>query len=109
MTEHSLNLPWLLVCSFLVMFMQLGFAMVETGFSRAKNALHTMAMNLVIYPIGVLGFWLVGYGLAMGGVSHFPSLGGASATHHELGLHLGSRLFGLVGASKFALVSVAHD
>jgi Amt family ammonium transporter len=57
---HSLNLAWVLVCSFLVMFMQLGFAMVETGFTRAKNAANTMAMNLVIYPIGLVGFWLVG-------------------------------------------------
>jgi ammonium transporter, Amt family len=109
MPEQSLNLAWLLVCSFLVMFMQLGFAMVETGFTRAKNAVHTMAMNFVIYPIGVIGFWLVGYGLAMGGVSGWPSLGGASSEHHELGLHVGSHLFGLIGGSKFALVSVAHD
>src|ERR1700730_6122858 len=98
MPEHSLNLAWLLACSFLVMFMQLGFAMIETGFTRAKNAVHTMGMNLVIYPIGVIGFWLVGYGIAMGGVSGWPSLGGASTSHHELGLHFGSRLVGLVGA-----------
>ena len=44
------------------MFMQAGFAMVETGFTRAKNAVHTMAMNFVIYPIGMLGFWLIGFG-----------------------------------------------
>jgi Amt family ammonium transporter len=109
MLEHSLNLAWLLVCSFLVMFMQAGFAMVETGFTRAKNAVNTMAMNLVIYPIGVIGFWLVGYGIAMGGVSGWPSLGGASASHQELGPYLGGRLFGLAGGSKFALVTVAHD
>jgi ammonium transporter, Amt family len=109
MAEHSLNLAWLLVCAFLVMFMQLGFAMVETGFTRAKNAVHTMSMNLVIYPIGVIAFWLVGYGLSMGGVSGWSSLGGPSASHHELGFHLGWRFFGLIGASKFALVSVASD
>jgi Amt family ammonium transporter len=109
MPEHSLNLAWLLVCSFLVMFMQLGFAMVETGFTRAKNAVNTMAMNLVVYPIGVIGFWLVGYGIAMGGVSGWPSLGGASASHHELGPYLGGRLFGIAGGSKFALVTASHD
>src|SRR5579864_7298369 len=108
MPEHSLNLAWLLACSFLVMFMQLGFAMVETGLTRAKNAVHTMAMNLVIYPIGLIGFWLVGYGFEMGGVTGWPSLGGGSATHEELGLHVGARLVGLIGASKFALVSVAR-
>jgi ammonium transporter, Amt family len=109
MGEHSLNLAWLLVSSFLVMFMQLGFAMVETGFTRAKNAVHTMAMNFVIYPIGVVGFWLVGYGVAMGGVEGWRSLGLGATDHLELGFHVGSRFFGLIGGSKFALVSVAHD
>jgi Amt family ammonium transporter len=109
MHEHSLNLAWLLVCSFLVMFMQLGFAMVETGFTRAKNAVNTMAMNLVIYPIGVMGFWLVGYGFALGGISGWPSLGGATPSHHELGLHVAGHFFGFLGASKFALVSVARE
>jgi Amt family ammonium transporter len=109
MAEHSLNLAWLLLCSFLVMFMQLGFAMVETGFTRAKNAVHTMAMNFVIYPVGVVGFWLVGYGVALGGVDGWKSLGLGGAAHAELGFHLGSHFFGLAGATKFALVSVAHD
>ena len=49
--EQSLNLAWVLVAGFLVMFMQVGFAMLETGFTRAKNAVNTMAMNLVIYPV----------------------------------------------------------
>src|SRR6202000_2588108 len=99
--EHALNLVWVLVCAFLVMFMQLGFAMVETGFTRSKNAVHTMAMNLVVYPIGVVGFWLVGYGLAMGGVDGWRPLGGAGPDHLELGFHVGSRFFGLIGGAKF--------
>jgi Amt family ammonium transporter len=111
MAEHSLNLAWLLVCSFLVMFMQLGFAMVETGFTRAKNAVHTMAMNFVIYPIGIVGFWLVGYGLSMGGVEGWRSLGlrTESRRMRSAGFHLGSHFMGLFGSSKFALMSVAHD
>jgi Amt family ammonium transporter len=108
-TDHALNLAWVLVCAFLVMFMQLGFAMVETGFSRTKNAVHTMAMNLVIYPIGVVGFWLTGYAIAFGGVAGWASLGASSADHVEVGVHLGSKLFGLFGASKFALSNVADD
>ncbi len=108
MAEHSLNLAWLLVSSFLVMFMQVGFAMVETGFTRAKNAVHTMAMNFVIYPIGVVGFWLVGYGISMGGVEGWRSLGPGGA-HAERGIFLGAHFLGLFGSSKFALISVAHD
>src|SRR5512143_2259352 len=45
----AINTVWTLVCGFLVMFMQAGFAMAETGFTRAKNAGHTMAMNFMVY------------------------------------------------------------
>ena len=63
----AINMVWTLVCGFLVMFMQTGFAMCETGFTRAKNASHTMAMNIGIYSIGMLGYWILGYALQMGG------------------------------------------
>ncbi len=109
MPVHSLNLAWLLISAFLVMFMQLGFAMVETGFTRAKNAVHTMAMNFAIYPIGVVGFWLLGYGFAMGGVVGWSTLANDGSASAELGIHLGSRFFGLIGGTKFALLSVAHE
>ena len=64
----AINIVWTLVCGFLVMFMQAGFAMVETGFTRAKNAGHTMAMNFMVYALGMLGFWVCGFALQMGGV-----------------------------------------
>src|SRR5579872_3215510 len=54
----SINLVWTLLTGYLVMFMSAGFAMVETGFTRAKNAAHTVAMNLLIYPVCVIGFYL---------------------------------------------------
>ncbi len=104
-----MNLAWTLLAAFLVMFMQLGFAMVETGFTRAKNAVHTMAMNFVVYAVGLVGFWLTGYALEMGGVAGWPTLGPPTAPHAEIGFHLGSHFFGLLGATKFALVDVAQD
>lgn len=107
--EQSLNLAWVLIAAFLVMFMQVGFAMVETGFTRAKNAVNTMAMNMIIYPVGALGFWLVGYGLMLGGVRSWPALGSPIAGAHEVGFHVAGQLFGFFGASKFALVSVARE
>ena len=107
--DMSLNLAWVLLGGFLVMFMQVGFAMLETGFTRTKNAVHTMAMNLIVYPVGVVCFWLVGYAIMMGGVAQFPSLGTALVDHHEVTLTLGGKHFGLFGFSKFALVSVSHD
>ncbi len=105
----SLNLAWILITGFLVMFMQLGFAMLETGFTRAKNAVNTMAMNLIIYPIGLIGFFLTGYGLMLGGVGQYPSLGSTALAHHELVWHAGAHSFGLLGLSKFCLLGVASD
>src|SRR6266511_4159935 len=62
----SINMVWAMVTGFLVMFMQAGFAMVETGMCRAKNAAHTFAMNFMIYPLGCLGFWAYGFALGWG-------------------------------------------
>ncbi len=107
--DQSLNLAWVLVAGFLVMFMQVGFAMLETGFTRAKNAVNTMAMNMIIYPIGILGFWFTGYGLMMGGVGHWTSLGAVALAHYELSVTIGGHAYGLLGASKFALLNVSHD
>ena len=105
----SLNLAWVLLAAFLVMFMQVGFALVETGFTRARNAVHTMGMNLIIYPVGVLGFWLCGYALMLGGVAGWPSLGAAVPGAREVSLTVGGHALGLFGAARFALLGVAHD
>ncbi len=106
----TLNLLWVLLAGFLVMFMQVGFAMVETGFTRAKNAVNTMAMNLIIYPIGVLGFWLLGYGLMYGGTATFPSLGGPPLLGaHEIGVRVAGHSYGLLGLARFALLTAPHD
>src|SRR5512143_482454 len=107
--ETTVNLMWVLVCAFLVMLMQAGFALVETGFTRARNAAHTMAMNFVVYPVGVLGFWAVGYGLMMGGLPGWPTLGPPTGVASEVAVSVGQQSWGLFGAAKFALVSVAAD
>jgi Amt family ammonium transporter len=107
--DPVLNVAWVLVGAFLVMFMQAGFALVETGFARARNAANTMAMNLVVYPVGVIGFWLVGYGLMLGGIHAWPTLGHTVAGAHEVAVRVGGHAWGIFGASKFALVTVAND
>jgi Ammonium Transporter Family len=85
---YNLSLAWVLLAGFLVMFMQLGFALLETGFTRARNAVNTMAMNLIIYPLGVIGYWLTGYGFMMGGIRRWPSLG--TFPLPPFGLHFGN-------------------
>lgn len=54
---------WTLVAAFLVMWMQAGFALVETGFTRAKNSVNIIMKNLLDYCFGSLAFWLIGFGL----------------------------------------------
>ncbi len=65
----GLNTMWVFICCFLIFFMQAGFALVETGFTRAKNVAHTMMMNLIVFCIGALGFYFVGFGLMMGNLN----------------------------------------
>ena len=82
----GLNLLWLIVGGVLVLFMQAGFALVETGFTRAKNAAHTMMMNLVIFALGVVGWFVCGYAFMFGSTTN--STVGMTATGTPL--HLGS-------------------
>ena len=57
---------WTCLAAFLVFFMQAGFALVEAGFTRAKNACNIIMKNLMGFSIGSLSFWLVGFGLMFG-------------------------------------------
>src|SRR6266700_2638854 len=59
--QIAINFVWTLVTGFLVMFMQAGFAIVETGLARAKNSNHTMMMNFMVYGVGMLAYWLIGF------------------------------------------------
>jgi Amt family ammonium transporter len=99
----AINIMWTLITGFLVMFMQAGFAMVETGFCRAKNAAHTMLMNMMVYAIGMLGFWIMGFALMFGGVGQVSALGMTANLNHEVTLHLFGKDFGLIGYKGFFL------
>ena len=63
----SVNTIWVLVGSALVFFMQAGFAMVETGFTRAKNAGNIIMKNLMDFSLGTPIYWLLGFGIMFGG------------------------------------------
>ena len=67
MAYSSVNTIWVLVGAALVFFMQAGFAMVETGFTRAKNAGNIIMKNLMDFCIGTPIYWLIGFGLMFGG------------------------------------------
>ncbi len=105
----SLNIVWTLITGFLVMFMQAGFAMVETGFTRAKNVAHTMGMNFLVYALGVLGFWICGFALMFGGVGGVASLGGTPGLTSEFTISLFGKTFGLLGFQGFFLNNTVYD
>src|SRR5512135_2157017 len=102
-TQTALNIVWTMVAGFLVMFMQAGFALVETGLTRAKNVAHTMGMNFLVYSIGIIGFYFVGFGLQMGGVGALSTMGGDATLSKEFVVHLFGKEFGLFGMTGFML------
>ena len=70
----QLNLLWVVIGAMLVIFMQAGFALVETGFTRAKHAAHVVSTNFAIFALGFVAFFLVGFPLAFGGFG-LPAIG----------------------------------
>ncbi len=64
--QTHLNYVWTLVAAALVFFMQAGFACVEAGFTRAKNAVNIMMKNLMDFAVGSIAFWAIGFGLMFG-------------------------------------------
>ena len=79
----AMDTAWTLVAAFLVMFMALGFAMLESGFCRAKNAVNILSKNFIVFALTSLSFLLLGWGLMFGdgngivGISGLWLLGGA--------------------------------
>lgn len=106
----AINLMWTLVAGFLVMFMQAGFALVETGLCRAKNASHTMLMNFLIYVIGLTGFWIAGFAL-MYGAMPVASLGGTAGLDaaKEVVIELFGKPFGLFASNGWFLGGNVYD
>ncbi len=123
---YSINFVWALVTGFLVMFMQAGFMMVETGLCRAKNSSHTAAMNLLIYPLGGLGFFVYGFAIGWGNwwngpvpPGWYPSLGpglsvlsegwGLGAAVDAAGKLTGAFTYGIIGLKGFFLSGAVND
>jgi ammonium transporter, Amt family len=117
---YSINMVWVMVAGFLVMFMQTGFMLVEVGLCRAKNASHTAAMNLMVYPLGCIAFWVYGFAIGWGNWFNGPvapgwyaSLGpGLSLLNQGIGLGAvksptgeltGAFDYGLMGTKGFFL------
>ena len=105
----SINIVWVMLSAFLVMFMQAGFAMVETGFTRAKNVAHTMGMNFLVYAIGMLGFWISGFAFMFGGVGSIAAIGGTPNLDKMISFELFGKTFDILGYSGFFLNNSVYD
>jgi len=105
----SINIVWTLIAGFLVMFMQAGFALVETGFTRAKNVAHTMGMNFLVYVIGMIGFWICGFAIMFGGVGAIGALGGTPGLTSMVSFQLFGKTFEIMGYSGFFLNNSVYD
>jgi Amt family ammonium transporter len=106
----AINMVWTLIAGFLVMFMQAGFAMVETGFTQKKNVAHTMGMNFLVYALGMFGFWVCGFAFMFGGGLNAATLGGAPGViPSEYTVTLFGHTFGLIGSVGFFLNSKVYD
>ena len=99
----AINFVWTLVTGFLVMFMQAGFAIVETGLCRVKNANHTMMMNFMVYGVGMLAYWLIGFAIQEGGVGAVLNLGNSPVLSREFAITLFGKPFGLWGQGGYFL------
>jgi len=105
----AINFVWTLVCGFLVMFMQAGFAMVESGLTRVKNANHTYMMNFFVYACGLFAYWVLGFAIQMGGAAGNANLGGLYPLASEHSISLFGKTWGIFGESGYFLSGHAYD
>jgi Amt family ammonium transporter len=105
---QQVNLLWIVIGAVLVIFMQAGFALVETGFCRAKHAAHVVSTNFAIFGLGFVAFFLVGYGLMFGGYS-YPLAGFDWGYDHAVGSDLiGSGDWVFLWQGGFALTDLPY-
>lgn len=98
---YGANFTWVMITGFMVFFFQCGFAMVETGFCRGKNAAHTMTMNFMVFLVGAIGYFLVGFALQFGGSGGAAGLGtGGAALNSMISI---PGLGGIMGYKGFML------
>jgi Amt family ammonium transporter len=107
----SINLTWLLLTGFLVLFMQVGFAFLVTGLTRAKNAGHMMMMNLSSFVLALLAYYAVGFAFQFGGVGAISNLGGTApltgTVGHGNAILLGTHGFFLQSGGSYDVGTIA--
>lgn len=75
-TKVALDTLWVLIAAFLVFFMNAGFALVESGLCRAKNAVNILAKNFIVFAASSIAFWFVGFAIMFGNGTDFMGTSG---------------------------------
>lgn len=94
---RAITFVWMSLTGFLIFFMQAGFAILEVGLTRAKNAAHTILMNFAVFGLGALGFYLTGFALSFGGSGGIPAIGGSPNLNGLFEIAKGWGIFGTKG------------
>ncbi len=105
----AVNFVWTLITGFLVMFMQAGFALVEAGLCRVKNANHTYMMNFFVYTCGLFAYWIIGFAIQMGGAAGNGNLGGLQPLNTEHLITLFGTHWGIFGECGMFLARSTYD
>jgi ammonium transporter, Amt family len=97
-TRVVLDTLWVLFTAMLVFFMNAGFAMLETGLCRAKNAVNILAKNVIVFAISTIAFWLVGFGLMFGAGTSLFGMNGWALTGADNSPAIGDAYQGVFGS-----------
>ena len=98
----AINTTWVLLCAFLVFFMNAGFGCVEAGFCRSKNTVNILAKNFVIFALASIAYWMVGFGLMFGDGNSLVGLNGWFVTGADSSPMTGAEYTGVFSALSWA-------
>jgi Amt family ammonium transporter len=104
----AVNLLWIVIGAVLVIFMQAGFALVETGFCRAKHAAHVVSTNFAVFGLGFVAFFLIGFPIMFSNFSYAGYFGLDTALSPDRLIGFGDWTF-LWGRTGFGLSGAAYS
>lgn len=103
----GIDTMWVVIAAILVIFMNAGFAMLETGFCRQKNAVNILAKNLVVFALATVAFWTIGFGIMFGDGTPFFGLNGFFLTGADNSPAMGDAYQGVLGSLNWTGVPLS--
>lgn len=103
----GIDTMWVVIASILVIFMNAGFCMLETGFCRQKNAVNVLAKNLIVFALATIAFWAIGFGLMFGDGNGFIGLNGFFLSGADTSPATGDAYQGVFGSLNWTGVPLA--